>query len=840
VSSSFASIAANRHTEPARLSKDVRGELDWIVMKALEKDRNRRYETASGLAADIERHLHDEPVEAGPPSAAYRLRKFAKRNKAALFTLSLVVAALLTGTGVATWQAVVATRAKHAAVAAAAAERVAKETAEAREAETQAVLDFVQNKIFAAASPEGEHGGLGREVTLRTVVDAALPFVETSFAKQPRIEARLRMTLGVAFADLGDAGKAAEQFEKARTLYRQSLGPDHPNTLSSMFDLANSYFALGRYADALKLFEETLALRQAKLGPYNADTLYSRLGLAKSYAYLGRSADAGKLTEETLALMKTNLGPEHRYTLHAMGQLALRFQPAEDVKLLEETLALMKAKLGPEDIDTLATASNLALFYSKLGRPADAIKLSEETLARMKAKLGPDHPYTLVSVIVLADSYGSVGRYADALKLTEETLARMKAKLGPEQPYTLQAMYSVACCYFNLGRYGDALKLFEETLALRKAKLGPEHPDTFYSMLGLADCYGRLGRHAEALKLNEEAFALEKIKLGADNPATLQAMYGMASSLVHLDRSAEAWPIIVECQKRAEGQIVDPKIIRGLITLRLRHFQKTNDAAGCRAAAEMYEKQQPVSLYNAACYRAVTAAVVMHDPKTPGADASRLAKEEADRAMVWLTKAVAAGRTDAQFIKQDADFEALRDRDDFRKLVAKVADKDIAAAREAVRLEPKNGDRRIRLAKSLNDRAWDLVTNGDPALRDAGRAVKLAQEAVELTPNDQDDWNTLGVAQYRAGNWNEAITALQKFRTLRTNDSEWSNPFFLAMANWQLGNKEEARRWREKAVKWMDARKSPEDSLRRYRAEMEELMKNEPKVKKQESTKMPN
>ncbi len=95
------SVAANRHSEPARLSKDVRGELDWIVMKALEKDRNRRYETASGFAADIERHLHDEPVEAGPPSAAYRFRKFAKRNKVALAVSALVLFFLvLLGSGI--------------------------------------------------------------------------------------------------------------------------------------------------------------------------------------------------------------------------------------------------------------------------------------------------------------------------------------------------------------------------------------------------------------------------------------------------------------------------------------------------------------------------------------------------------------------------------------------------------------------------------------------------------------------------------------------------------------------------------------------------------------------
>ena len=121
-SDTLPSIAANRHTEPARLSKDVRGELDWIVMKALEKDRNRRYETANGFAADIERYLHDEPVEACPPSAAYRFRKFARRNQAALVTASLALLAVLLVTATAGWavrdrqnrQAAVAARAEQA------------------------------------------------------------------------------------------------------------------------------------------------------------------------------------------------------------------------------------------------------------------------------------------------------------------------------------------------------------------------------------------------------------------------------------------------------------------------------------------------------------------------------------------------------------------------------------------------------------------------------------------------------------------------------------------------------------------------------------------------------
>src|SRR5207237_5373111 len=123
------------------------------------------------------------------------------------------------------------------ALAAAEVARKAKATSEAREAETRAVLDFVENRVFAAARPENQEGGLGREVTLRKAIEAALPFVGKSFTDQPLIEARLRMTLGLSFWDLGEAKIAAEQFETARTLYTKQIGPDHPETLRSMNNL---------------------------------------------------------------------------------------------------------------------------------------------------------------------------------------------------------------------------------------------------------------------------------------------------------------------------------------------------------------------------------------------------------------------------------------------------------------------------------------------------------------------------------------------------------------------------------------------------------------------------
>jgi serine/threonine protein kinase/tetratricopeptide (TPR) repeat protein len=484
-----AQIAAARRTESLKLNRLLRGELDWVVMKCLEKDRARRYDTATGLARDIERYLHDEPVEAGPPGAGYRLRKLARKHRAALGVASLIAVLLVMAAGVSTWLAVRATRERDRAEA-------NEKTAKDREAETRAVLNFVENKVFGAARPDSLRNGLGTQVTLRRAVEKALPFVEESFHEQPLVEARLRMTLGRSFWYLAEPRIAADQYRSAREIYAAHLGPDHPDTLRSMNRLASIYYDLGQRAEALKLREETLGLCKAKLGPDHPDTLESMDSLAGSYANLGRHTEALKLQEETLAVRQAKLGADHADTLMSMNNLANRYYDlgryAEACKLHEETLALRKAKLGPDNLDRLNSMNDLANAYSKLGRHTEALKLYEETLAIQKAKLAPDHPITLLSMNNLAFCYFASGRYAEARKLNEETLALRKAKLGFDHPDTLMSMNDLANAYLYLGQPAAALKLQEETLVLRKAKLGPDHPDTLMSMYNIACIYARM------------------------------------------------------------------------------------------------------------------------------------------------------------------------------------------------------------------------------------------------------------------------------------------------------------------------------------------------------------
>ena len=292
-----------------------------------------RYPTPRALAEDIEHWLADEPVTAYPEPWPVRLGRWGRRHRSLVAT---AVAILATATvGLAAGLVAVNAEKNHTEQARLAEVRSSgrwprrdeEQEARDKEAEARAVLGFVQDKILAAARPEGQAGGLGREVTLRKALEAALPQVESSFQGRPLVEAAVRMTLGSSFLYLGDAATAEQQFQIARAA--TPAGPDHPDTpeheqpraatlgrhaealklrrrclrKSSWArppdtlehdNLANS-IALGRHAEALKLHEETLALRKAKLGPDHPDTLLSMNNLANSYAALGRHAEALKL-----------------------------------------------------------------------------------------------------------------------------------------------------------------------------------------------------------------------------------------------------------------------------------------------------------------------------------------------------------------------------------------------------------------------------------------------------------------------------------------------------------------------------------------------------------------
>ncbi len=629
-SNQLPSIAANRKLEPKRLAKIVHGELDWVVMKCLEKQRDRRYATANGLARDIQRYLADESVEARPPTAGYRMMKVWRRNKGAIIAAGLVVFALLVGMAGTSWGMWRATQSAEGERQAKQDAITAKVRAEEREAETAAVLKFVEDRIFVAARPQD----MGREVKLIEAVTQSLPQVESGFSNQPLIEARLRKTLGTSFWYLGEPQTAAEQFRRANHLYTAKLGADHPDALGSTMGVANCFYDLGRHVEALKLREETLANQRAKLGADHADTLTSLNNLANSYHALGRHAEAVSLFEEALSLRKAKLGADHPDTLSSMNNLAVGYgdlgRQAEATKLHEHTLALRKVKLGADHPDTLWSMNNLAKSFYDQGRRPEATKLFEDALTFRKTKLGTEHPDTLSSMNNLAVCYGDLGRHDDAVKLNEQVLAMRKAKLGANHPDTLWSMNNLANKYHDVGRAAEALKLHEEGLALRKTKLGTEHPDTLTSMNNVAWLYSVAGRHAEAISLHEQTLALRTAKLGADHPDTLWSMSNLAASYWAVGRHAE--------------------------TLRLRESILT-----IRNAKLGPNHPDTIEvIYNIACFHALM--IDKTDNRT----------KQADLDMDWLKQAVVAGFINTAHMKKDTDLDTLREREDFKKLIAEL------------------------------------------------------------------------------------------------------------------------------------------------------------------------
>jgi serine/threonine protein kinase len=492
-------IAKHRKAEPPSLVHLVRGDLDWIVMKALEKDRTRRYETANGLAADLKRHLENEPITARPPSAAYRLQKAVRRNKTAFAAAAMIATVLVVASGISSWQAVRATRA----------ENLARE----RLADSEAVSKFLSEVFQSPGSVRDE-----RAVALAESLGAAAKRLDADLATQPARRAKLQATLAYTYDVLGLCQEAIPLREKVRDFHLANDGLENSDTLSAMLSLAFDYHNAGRQAEALKLREEALPLSRKVNGPEHPDTLWAMNELAGSYDTIGRHEDAIKLCEEVLRLSRKGNGPEHPEVLGAMANLANSYASAgrrdDALKLREQGLALSRKVNGPEDGLTINFMLSLAESYRNAGRHDEALKLGEEVLPLTRKVNGPDHPNTLAATADLARYYAELGRRGDALKLEEELVSLSRKLNGPEGFATLYAMDELASSYYVAGRYGDALKLREDMLPPLRKVAGPQHSQTLWVMGCLADSYYEAGRYKDAKSLLEKTCELDPKNTG--------------------------------------------------------------------------------------------------------------------------------------------------------------------------------------------------------------------------------------------------------------------------------------------------------------------------------------
>jgi serine/threonine protein kinase/tetratricopeptide (TPR) repeat protein len=416
---SLSAVSAKRKMEPRKLSALVTGDLDWIVMKALEKDRSRRYETASSLAADVRRFLGEEPVEARPPSAWYRFRKLARRNKVALTTAALVAATLLLGTVVSAWQAVRATRAQTAARAAE--DEATKERDRALDAEklaneektnAQATLQFLLSDVLEQANPLTDEPIL--DLKVGTMLDSATRRLEQVKGLTPSVEAAIRKTMGKIYRGLCEFEKAERQLRQAYALYKQrDLNEDHPDTQDAMRQLAGLYALQGDIAKAEPMFFRNLEVARQRLGNDHPNTLLAINRLAMLYEWSDQPDRGEPLLVEALQISRRLYRDQDPQVLLPLARLAATYvaqgRYTEAERLFNEYLKSAADPAGDQSFARQGARLNLAYVYLKTGHLDEAEKLVSDVYRYRLGVLGALHFGTLYSRGILAQIHLAKG-----------------------------------------------------------------------------------------------------------------------------------------------------------------------------------------------------------------------------------------------------------------------------------------------------------------------------------------------------------------------------------------------------------------------------------------------
>jgi non-specific serine/threonine protein kinase/serine/threonine-protein kinase len=456
-------VATHRRTDPVALPKLVHGELDWITMKALEKDRSRRFETVNGLVRDLERYLSGEPVESGPPSARYRFIKMARKHRAVLATAAAFLVLLA---GATVYSAREALRARRA-------EQVA-----------EAVKSFLQNDLLAQAS--SVHQAVRREspdpdIKVRTALDRAAKAISGKFAQQPAVEAQIRDTLADTYNSLGLAAEARPHAERAVALRTQIAGSEARETLVSMTRLGRVLHGLGKDDEAAALQEKVLVTAERRLGPDDPDTLDAMLELAQAYDLQGKFAKAEEMDRKVFDKETRLHGMEDMRTLAARDQLTNNLtrqaKYGEAVTLQRETLAIERRVLGPDHPETLNTINNLAVTNYYYGDYAEAERLYSYVIPFLQRIQGPEHARNVTTMTNLAVLQSVVGKLAEARTNQERILEIYRRTQGSEHMLTGVALHNLSNTLLMLGDYPRAEILLKEALRIRIAAVGADNPE---------------------------------------------------------------------------------------------------------------------------------------------------------------------------------------------------------------------------------------------------------------------------------------------------------------------------------------------------------------------------
>ena len=532
-----------RHTPPARpstLRPEIDDELQTIVLKAVAKEPQRRYQSAGELARDIRHYLNHEPIEAKRDSAWYSVKKTLRRYRVAV---GVTTAFFVVAVGVAISTSVLYARAR-------AAERTAEERRTLAETETDKSRRrqrFLEG-MFASLDPTKTEG---RDTTLlHEILDDAARRVPAELGGQAEVEAPVRATIGRTYSNLGDYAAAEENLSAALQLYRSFAGEQSAETLGVMTDLSGVYQERGRFTDAEPLARAALDGFRRAVGDEHRDTLTALNNLALLLDNKGQKDEAEALHRQTLETRRRVLGADDPDTISSQGNLAQilldRGDFDEGAPLIRDVLAARRRVLGPDHPDTLISLNNAARLAQEQGELEEAETLYRQAYEGCRRALGDAHPRTRTAMSNLAVVCRQRGNLAEAETLLRAALELQRRTIADADPAAVYLLNNLARTLQDAGKLDEAEPLLRRVLGTVQSAYGEDHPHTASATNNLAGLLADLHRLDEAIELFRHCVEIRRRTLGPDRPDTLLASVNLAATLRDAGRLDEALALFDE------------------------------------------------------------------------------------------------------------------------------------------------------------------------------------------------------------------------------------------------------------------------------------------------------
>jgi tetratricopeptide (TPR) repeat protein/tRNA A-37 threonylcarbamoyl transferase component Bud32 len=539
-------VLSDEPVPPGQLNAKVPRDLETVTLKCLQKEPSRRYPTAQALADDLGRYLEGKPVQARRVRVLERGWRWARRNPVVAGLATAVLLVLLVGIAGTSWGLVRAQLARQA-------EQSQREIAEQNEQEAVRRLAQIEKgvELFAglltSIDPGAEEkGGQPLYDQLRERAEKAADQLLAEAVADSLAEARLQTIMGNTLRGLGSYARAIEVLQRARTTREQELEADHPDTLTTLNDLARTYWFAAKFPEAIELFEQVRDARVRTLGAKHPDTLDTTSSLAGAYKSAGKLPEAIALYQQVRDIHANELGAEHSDTLNTSSSLGFAYLAAgkrkEAIALFDQVRKAQVKKTGADHPDSLTTLHNLAVAYEAAGKLTEAIALNRKVRDARVKKLGAEHPSTLTTLHNLAGDYMRVGMLTEAIAIYQQVRDAKVKKLGADHRDTLATMNNLALAYQNAGKLAEAIALYQQVRDVSVNKLGADHPDVLTTHSNLGKAYQTAGKLAEALRLLEQAaVGVQQRRFVHEHAVSIIAATAAAHEAAKAWDRAESW-----------------------------------------------------------------------------------------------------------------------------------------------------------------------------------------------------------------------------------------------------------------------------------------------------------